>query len=282
MADKYYQELMTLLRTPEADIPSIVDAVANLIADRFGSDADGILVSFADTYEAKHGEVGELIRQALSECPVTNGAFENYLLTTDDCANCRVMVARVGKKDALRVVVAGNRFLRLRMIRPEKVAIGLSFAQAVCASRARQGGVPRNWWDSLCASIMAFREEGSVLFFAPAEDRKFPTIWAFESRVREWIFAEILPKIPGATVLYLTNGIFAIAGNRNAGLVKAAVGEAYREVSFRDGRFDLRAALLPIPPYFEESLDACSVLCEDAATLLANCKGDEIAVTVYR
>ena len=158
----------------------------------------------------------------------------------------------------------------------------LGFTQAACVVRARRGSVPRNWWESLGAAITSCRDSGCVLFFAPADQRKFPNIWAFEARVRTWLANEILPRMPGSRALYLTNGIFAIVSKGNAGEVWEAVNFRYRDVSFRDGRFDLRAALLPIPPYFTESIDACTLLCEDAAKLLRECNGDEIVVTLRR
>lgn len=283
MAD-HFQSLRELLLAGEADVPELLKALAEAIASIFGSDADGILVSFgANDQEAIVGDVGELARLAATECSNTNGNLIVYPPTEKADLRCVVLHGKVGKKDPLSVAVVGNRFLSLRKLRSaQKLSVYLGYTQAACVVRARRGSVPRNWWESLGAAISFCKEEGSVLFFAPADQRRFPNIWAFEARVRTWLTNEILPRMPGARVLYLTNGIFAVISKGNAGTVWEAVNSRYRDASFRDGRFDLRAALLPIPPYFTESIDACTLLCEDAAKLLKECNGDEIVVTLRR
>lgn len=279
-----FQPLSEQLLDLNSDISAILNALVKALSAQFGSDADSVLAVFASDYEATAGDVGELARLAVSECPVTNGQLEVYPPASDASMRCCVLRARVGKKDSLRVAIVGNRFLSFRKLRAgaQKIAKYLGFAQSACVVRAKHSSIPRNWWESLSAVVTTCKDEGSVVFFAPAEPRRFPNIWAFESRIRDWISLDVLPRMPGARALCLTNGIYAVVSKQNAGIVRDVIGERYRDASFRDGRFDLRAALLPIPPYFEESMDAVTVLCEDAARLLAECCGDEISVTISR
>lgn len=250
----------------------------------FGSDAHGGLVRFSGgAYEASFGESGSLCVSAASDCPLTGGAFEP--VSVDGDTVLRLRIGRSGKREDLVVVIVGNKFL------PARARISLSrnhvrdytdWLYWSMVGRAERASVPRNWKESLSAALRTVSERGSVFFFAPAEEKKFPDIWAFEERLDDWIQKSVLPLLIGSRRLYLTNGIFAVVCDMPSGTARDLVNEVYRGSSYRNGKLDFRAAVLPVPLYFKETFDPFSVLCTDAMRLLATCDGDSVASSLSR
>lgn len=267
-----------------ASPPDLLKRYAAGLAAVFGSDAHGGLVRFAGgVYEASFGTSGSLCVSIANDCPFTGGAFET--VTGEADAVLRFRIGRGSKRDDLVVVIVGNRLLPMRgklSLRKNRVLEYTDWMYWSIVGRANQASVPRNWKESLSAGLVGLSEQGSVLFFAPAEERTFPDIWAFEERLDSWIAKEVVPRLYGARRLYLTNGVFAVLSGYPAGDVRAFVNDTYREASFRDGKLDFRAAVLPVPLYFQETLNPFVVICADAKRLLASCDGDSIACSLVR
>ena len=267
-----------------ASPPDLLKRYAAGLAAVFGSDAHGGLVRFAGgVYEASFGTSGSLCVSIANDCPFTGGAFET--VTGEADAVLRFRIGRGSKRDDLVVVIVGNWLLPMRgklSLRKNRVLEYTDWMYWSIVGRANQASVPRNWKESLSAGLVGLSEQGSVLFFAPAEERTFPDIWAFEERLDSWIAKEVIPRLYGARRLYLTNGVFAVLSGYPAGDVRAFVNDTYREASFRDGKLDFRAAVLPVPLYFQETLNPFVVICADAKRLLASCDGDSIACSLVR
>lgn len=267
-----------------ASPPDLLKRYAAGLAAVFGSDAHGGLVRFAGgVYEASFGTSGSLCVSIANDCPFTGGAFET--VTGEADAVLRFRIGRGSKRDDLVVVIVGNWLLPMRgklSLRKNRVLEYTDWMYWSIVGRANQASVPRNWKESLSAGLVGLSEQGSVLFFSPAEERTFPDIWAFEERLDSWIAKEVIPRLYGARRLYLTNGVFAVLSGYPAGDVRAFVNDTYREASFRDGKLDFRAAVLPVPLYFQETLNPFVVICADAKRLLASCDGDSIACSLVR
>lgn len=267
-----------------ASPPELLKRYAAGIAAVFGSDAHGGLVRFAGgVYESSFGTSGSLCVSIANDCPFTGGAFET--VTGEADAVLRFRIGRGSKRDDLVVVIVGNWLLPMRgklSLRKNRVLEYTDWMYWSIVGRANQASVPRNWKESLSVGLVGLSEQGSVLFFAPAEERTFPDIWAFEERLDSWISKEVIPRLYGARRLYLTNGVFAVLSEYPAGDVRAFLNDTYREASFRDGKLDFRAAVLPVPLYFQETLNPFVVICADAKRLLASCDGDSIACSLVR
>ena len=267
-----------------ASPPELLGLYAEGIASVLGSDAHGGLIRFAGgVYESSFGTSGSLCVSMANDCPFTGGAFEPVKVDSDTVL--RLRIGRGSKRDDLVVIIVGNRFLPMRArlsLKKNRVSEYTDWMYWSIVGRANQASVPRNWKEALSAGIVGLSEQGSALFFAPAEERTFPDIWAFEERLGTWISETVLPRLDGARKLYLTNGVYAVLSGCPAGDVRAFLNDAYREASFRDGKLDFRAAVLPVPLYFQETLNPFVVMCADAKRLLASCDGDSIACSLVR
>ena len=206
-----------------ASPPDLLKRYAAGLAAVFGSDAHGGLVRFAGgVYEASFGTSGSLCVSIANDCPFTGGAFET--VTGEADAVLRFRIGRGPKRDDLVVVIVGNWLLPMRgklSLRKNRVLEYTDWMYWSIVGRANQASVPRNWKESLSAGLVGLSEQGSVLFFAPAEERTFPDIWAFEERLDSWIAKEVIPRLYGARRLYLTNGVFAVLSGYPAGDVRA-------------------------------------------------------------
>lgn len=284
MKDKFEHLRELLLSGGNSAAPqALLPAYAEGLKKVFGSDAHGGLVRFAGVYEAGFGEHGSLCVSIAEECPLTGGAFEP--ISVDGDTVLRFRIGKGGKQGDLIVVVVGNRFLPMRArmsLSKNRVYSYTDWVYWAMVGRAEQTSVPRNWKESLTAGLCALSEQGSVMFFSPAEDKGFPNIWDFEERLDGWITKSVLSELSGARKLYLTNGVFAVLCPQPAGDVRTLLNETYRNASFRDGKLDFRAAILPVPLYFKETLNPFLVICDDAKKLLASCDGDSIANTLCR
>ena len=285
MREKFEKLRKALLAGGDAaSPPELLKLYAEGIASVFGSDAHGGLIRFAGgTYEATFGTSGSLCVSVANDCPLTGGAFEP--ITVDADTVLRFRIGKGSKKDDLVIVIVGNRFLPMRArlsLKKNHVSEYTDWMYWSIIGRANQASVPRNWKEALSAGLVGLSEQGSVLFFAPADERTFPDIWAFEERLDAWISDAVLPRLDGARKMYLTNGVYAVLSGYPAGDARAFLNDAYREASFRDGRLDFRAAILPVPLYFQETLNPFVVMCADAKRLLATCDGDSIACSLVR